>query len=99
MDTPSPNKSWQDLVSRANAEAPPAIDVRFPLRQQIESELSRKTSQPAAPGLLDEIAALVQYRWSLATAAATVLLAWQFYPAIREVAIALQFQSQLLAGL
>ena len=96
--TPPPNESWQNLVNRAAAEAPPEIDIRFSLRQKIDSELARKPPQATAPGILDELASLVQYRWSLSTTAATILLVWQFFPAIREVVIAFQFQSQLLAG-
>ncbi len=102
MDTPPippSNSSWQKLLRHATTETPPEIDVRFSVRQQIQAEFARKNLPAVSPTLLDEIAALIQARWGLAATAAALVLACQFFPAIREVALALEFQSDLLAGL
>ncbi len=97
MEPPNSNSSWDELARRAAAESPlPDIDVRLAVRRQIEAELA---SPRSATSLLDEITRL----WGMpalgATAAATLLLAWQLAPAVREVAIAIELQSQLLVGL
>jgi hypothetical protein len=97
MATPNSNSSWQDLTRRAAAEvARPSTDVVFSVRKQIEAE---RTSPQRATCLLDEITRL----WGMpalgATVAATLLLGWQLAPAVREVAIAIEFQTQFLAGL
>lgn len=97
MDTRNPESSWDDLARRAAAETPrPDIDVGLSVRRKIEAGLLTPGSRT---NLLDEITRL----WGMpalgAAAAAILLLAWQFAPAVREVAIAIELQSQLLAGL
>ncbi len=105
MATPNSDKSWQALAAQAADEAPPSgIDVVFSVRRQIEAELAgQKNQSSTAPRALDEIATLMRGLWGTpalgAAAVATLLLGWQLAPAVREVAIALEFQSQLLIGL
>jgi anti-sigma-K factor RskA len=98
MDTRNSNKSWDDLARRAAAEHPqPDIDVRFSVRRQIEAEAS--TRHRESSNLLDEIATITRARWAVPAAAAVILLVWQFTPTVRELAFALELQSQLLTGL
>jgi hypothetical protein len=98
MDTRNSNSSWDDLARRAAAEHPqPDIDVRFSVRRQIEAEASSRHRESF--NLLDEIATIARGRWGVTAAAAVVLLVWQISPAVRELAFALELQSQLFAGL
>lgn len=97
MDTRNSNSSWTALADRAAAERPlPDIDVRLSVRRQIEAGLPTPRTTTS---LLDEITRLWGFPALGATAAAILLLAWQLSPAVREVAIAIELQSQLLAGL
>ena len=98
MDTRNSNSSWDDLARRAAAEYPqPDIDARFSVRRQIEAEAL--TRHHESINLLDEIATIARGRWGVTAAAVVILLVWQFTPAVRELAFALELQSQLLTGL
>lgn len=101
MNSGDIDKSWGDLVSRANAESPrPAVDVGQMVRRRLETGSIPPVHQ-ATPGVLDEIADLIRGIRGIplagAASAAILLLAWQTAPAIREVVIAIDLQRQLLA--
>ncbi len=101
--TPRSNSSWQEITARANAEAPPEIDVRLAVRRRIESELAQTPVPAANAGILDAIAAyFTGIRSAVTTFAAItvlILLGWRTVPLIHDVAIAVQLESDLLTGL
>lgn len=97
------DKSWETLTARAAAERPqPAIDVSLAVRKQIESEPSRRPAAVSG-GILNDLTDLLHGVRGIpllgGATSATLLLVWQMMPAIREVALAIELQSQLLTGL
>ncbi len=103
MDTPpksTSSKSWQDLVRQSASEVPPEIDVRFSVRNRLESERSGDLVRREPRGILDDMMELVRFRsvWAV-VAAIAILLGWQMVPELRELYFAIQLQGELLAGL
>ena len=100
MNSGDNDKSWEDLVSRANAESPrPVVDVGRIARRCL-AEATVYPVRETAPSLLDELAGMIRGLWGVpfaaAASAAILILAWQTEPAIRDVATAIDLQQQLL---
>lgn len=100
MNSPE-SKSWQHLTESARSASVPAeIDVRFAVRQQIES-MPHPGMKPSS--IMDEVAALFQVGW-LRGALATMLLTgiwscWHGLDAAHEIAWFYELQGPALASL
>lgn len=103
MNPQDTEKSWENLISRAATESPlPDIDVRHSVRKRLEAEIARPTRGPGTvAGVLHDLGSIAcgPRGLSLLGAASLVvlLLVWETAPAIREVVLAINLQSQLLA--
>lgn len=100
MNSPKP-RNWPDLTETARTAAPPAeIDVRFAVRQQIESK-PHPMRQPL--GLMDELATLLQVGWLRGALAAllvtSIFACWHGLDAAREIAWFYELQGPALASL
>ena len=99
MNSPDP-QSWQKLtVAARQASPPPALDVRFAVRRQIES-----TPRPVTVnhGVIEELAGLFQAGW-LRLALTLLLLGsgyscWHGFDAAREIVWMCELRDDMLVG-